>query len=86
MVCNSYQFFQDATVLRRLGFPAKLPQTLELFFQLPQFANARGDVPDVCIQQRIDLATVLGRCIPEMQKSPDFAERHVQTAAMPDER
>ena len=86
MARNLGEFIQDAAVSGVLRFPAQLSQTLELLFQRPQFPNTFGDMPDVLVQQRIDLATVLGRRILEVQKNPDLVERHVQTAAMPDER
>ena len=86
MARNLGEFIQDAAVPGVLRFPAQISQTLELLFQRPQFPNTFGDMPDVLVQQRIDLATVLGRRILEVQKNPDLVERHVQTAAMPDER
>ena len=86
MARNLGEFIQHAAVSGVLRFPAQLSQTLELLFQRPQFPNTFGDMPDVLVQQRIDLATVLGRRILEVQKNPDLVERHVQAAAMPDER
>ena len=39
----------------------------------------------MCIQQRIDLATVLRGVVPQPQQGPNLAKRHVQRAAVPNE-
>ena len=85
MACNPGELVQDAAVPGVLRLPAQLPKTRKLLFQRPQFPNALGDMPDMFVQQHIDLSTVLGRRIFEVQKSLDLGERHVQAAAMPDE-
>ena len=40
---------------------------------------------NVLLKKRIHRATVLTRCVLEMQQHADFIECHVQAAAMPDE-
>ena len=65
---------------------AGFPQMDELLFQLPQLANALGNMADVFIQERIDLLAVLRGRILELQQHADLVQRHVQAPAMPDER
>ena len=77
---------QDAALTfgaRRLTLAA---QRLELQFQLLQLGNARRDVRDVLIQQRVGgRAAVARQVIPELQQLADLIERHVQRAAVADE-
>lgn len=65
---------------------AQLTQTFELRLQLPQFTDSLCDMTYVVIQQHIDFAAVLRRCVLKTQQNADLGKRHVQAAAMPDER
>jgi len=70
-------------VLDACALPA---QALELLLQLLQFVDARGNVPDVGGQQRVHVAAVRAGGVLEAQKYTDLVQRHVQRAAMADER
>ena len=61
---------------------ALLAQRFQLLFQLAQFADTAGDMSDVLIKQRVDLATLGLRRIFETQQQADLVQRHVQRGAM----
>ena len=77
---------QNSTLLRRSPAAAFVPQRPKLALQALQFRDALFHVTDMGIQKRVDLTTVLVRCGPESQQNPDFVQRHVQGAAMANER
>ena len=54
--------------------------------QSPQLADAVGDVPDVLVEQCVDLAAVLRGRVAHPKQHPDLGQRHVEVAAMADER
>lgn len=64
---------------------ALLAQRLELLFQLAQLADAGGDVADVLVERRVDVAALGLRRVLEVQQHADLVQRHVQRAAMPHE-
>lgn len=61
---------------------ALLAQRFQLLLQLAQFADTAGDMADVLIKQRADLATLGLRRIFETQQQADLVQRHVQRAAV----
>jgi hypothetical protein len=67
---------------RRLTLAA---QRLQLQLQLLQLGNARRDVCDVLIQQRVGGRTAIARqFIPDLETLAWLIERHVQRAAVAD--
>ena len=77
---------QDPAVDRRSPAAAFFAERLKLALQAPQLRNADFHVIEMGIQQGVDLAAVLLSPGAEFQKNPDFVQRHVQGAAMANER
>ena len=78
--------FKNAAVCRRPAADALLLQCPQLFFERFQFTDPLDDMSQMVVKQGIDLTTIFFRRILEVQKRADFAERHVQRTAVPDER
>jgi hypothetical protein len=75
---------QDGAVL--CDSVALFPQGSQLALQLLQLANASGDLLEVLVQYFVDLLAVVTRCVLETGERPNLVERHVERAAMADER
>jgi hypothetical protein len=72
------QFVQDPALAGGLHHGTGLAQGLELPFQLLELADARCDMADVLVEQRIHVAAVFAGCVLEAQQHADLVERHVQ--------
>ncbi len=64
---------------------ALFAQRLELLLQLAQLTDTGGDMPDVLVEQRVDLTALGLRLVFEPQQHADLVQRHVQRPAMPHE-
>ncbi len=64
---------------------ALFAQHLQLLLQLAQLADASGDMADVLVEQRVDLAALGLRLVLEAQQHADLVQRQVQRPAMPHE-
>lgn len=69
-----------------VGGKAAAPEVSELRFQCGQSRYAVDNVSDVLVQQVVDAGAILLRMIAKIEQHPDLIERHVQSAAMPDEQ
>lgn len=79
------QLSQDAALAGLLGFTAVFPQGFELSFQRLQLLDAGGHMADVLVEQVVHLGAVLVRRVLEEKQHSDFAQRHVQPSAVPNE-
>jgi len=85
VITHAGQSLQDAAISGSLRAVTLGAQGIELDLQTLEFFNALGHMADMLVQQGIDLAAVLLRCIPELQQTAHFIERHIERAAMADE-
>ena len=76
---------EDAALGRRAFALATVAQRLQLAAQPLQLPYAAIDLPQVLIEQVIYRGATLRRAVDEPQQQPDFIERHIERAAMPDE-
>ena len=81
-----FEPFENAAVRRGPAAGAEVLQSPQFFFKRFQFFDPLDDMADMLVQQGIHLAAIFCRRILEVQQRPDFAQRHVQRAAVPDER
>nr|GFC85137.1 hypothetical protein [Tanacetum cinerariifolium] len=56
------------------------------FLQRLQASDARADVLDVLVDQRIHVLALILRAVAQGQQAADFIEGHVQAAAITNER
>ena len=79
------QLIEDAAMLRIPAAEASFTQAFEVLFQYPQLTDTLSHMPNMLIEQLVDLAAVLGRRILELQQHANLIQGHVQAAAVPDE-
>src|SRR5690606_13775292 len=65
---------------------AAFAQGQQLRLQGLQLIDAPADVANVFVQQDVDIPAVLAVLVPDAKEFADFIMRHVQGAAIPDER
>jgi cobalt-zinc-cadmium efflux system protein len=80
------QSIQDSALPRFACALALSAQGPQLPFQALQLGDTRGDVRDVLIEQRMRRFAVVERPIAKAQQPPDLGERHVERAAVANER
>ena len=66
------EFIQDAAVRGLPDTGALLAQRFQLLLQLAQLADSGGDMSDVLIEQRVDLAALGLRFVIEAQQHADL--------------
>ena len=86
VVRGAAKSLQNPAVLRWCPAAAFVPQGPELSLKGLEFRDALSDVTDMGIDKRVDLTTVFVRCGAKSEQNPDFVQRHVQGAAMANER
>jgi hypothetical protein len=72
--------------MRRIGLRRTAgAQVPELSLESPKLLDPTHHVPDVLVQECVDVSAIRSRCIAQTQQNPDLLQRHVQAPAVPDE-
>ena len=77
---------QDSAGLRALSPITQAAQPLQFLFEPAKLCHPARYVPDMLIEQLINVAAVLLGRIAKLEQRADLLERHVERAAMTDER
>ena len=80
------QFMQDAAFARAAMLVALGAQGNQLPFQRLYAAQALADTAELIVDQLVDVAAIGLQMRDEIEQSLDVGQRHVEFAAMPDER
>lgn len=79
------QLLQDAAFGQVARRRAALAQRLQLVAQRLQLLDARADMAQVGVEQRIDLAALRALRVPDRQQRADLLQIHVQRPAVADQ-